>query len=536
MATAQFEYVCSARKSRWGTVHASVLVAMALVCLTGIGCGGGSSQQEKSGNAGLLPQIAAQSTSGISPRDTWDALFLAGDKIGYVHTQVQVGDSNGTQVIRTEAESRMRLLRANQLVQVVQRLTSVERATGDVISLACETEMEGGTRQFSGKVVGDVLKSRLTVDKTEQSSDLPWPTGTRGFFAVEQSLRRQPMRAGEHRKLRSFQPLLHQICEVELTAGDWEDVGLPSGVFRLLRIHSVQKMIDGTVAADQQLWVNPDGEVFKSYAREMSMEMYRTTREIAQNLDELPKFDLGLDVAVPVENAGSLGHATRFAEYDVVVEGSDDAASLFSHCASQSVESQGGERARITVRAIRPGDTLPGIEPASLPTPGDSQPSNLIQSDDPQIVELAGSVAVGIDDPWQIAVALERKVHEVITEKDFSQVFASAAEVAASCEGDCTEHAVLLAALCRARGIPARVAIGLIYSPAAGGFLYHMWDEVWIDGRWVALDATLGRGGIGAAHLKVTDSNLQGASAYSSILPILSLIGRLKVRVILARS
>ena len=40
---------------------------------------------------------------------------------------------------------------------------------------------------------------------------------------------------------------------------------------------------------------------------------------------------------------------------------------------------------------------------------------------------------------------------------------ATAAEVARSREGDCTEHAVLLAALARARGIPARVAMGLVY-------------------------------------------------------------------------
>ena len=76
-------------------------------------------------------------------------------------------------------------------------------------------------------------------------------------------------------------------------------------------------------------------------------------------------------------------------------------------------------------------------------------------------------------------------------------------------KGDCTEHAVLLAALCRARGIPARVAIGLVYVSAAQGFGYHMWNEVWIDGGWIPLDATIARGGTGAAHLKLADSSLK---------------------------
>ena len=92
--------------------------------------------------------------------------------------------------------------------------------------------------------------------------------------------------------------------------------------------------------------------------------------------------------------------------------------------------------------------------------------------------------------------------------KNFSQAFATAAEVARSLEGDCTEHAVLLAALCRARKIPARVAFGLVYYPPQKGFAYHMWNEVWIADRWVPLDATLGLGGIGADHIKLGDSNL----------------------------
>ena len=80
----------------------------------------------------------------------------------------------------------------------------------------------------------------------------------------------------------------------------------------------------------------------------------------------------------------------------------------------------------------------------------------------------------------------------------------SAADVARSLEGDCTEHSVLLAALCRARKIPARVAIGLVYyqprGEASPGYAYHMWTEVWVNQRWTPIDATLGRGGIGAAQ------------------------------------
>ena len=96
----------------------------------------------------------------------------------------------------------------------------------------------------------------------------------------------------------------------------------------------------------------------------------------------------------------------------------------------------------------------------------------------------------------------------------------------------CTQHAVLLAALARARGIPARVEIGLVYAEDHAGFAFHMWNAVWIDGHWIPLDATRGLGGIGAAHLKLADSSLQGEAAYSCFLPVTQVIGQAKIEIL----
>jgi transglutaminase-like putative cysteine protease len=79
---------------------------------------------------------------------------------------------------------------------------------------------------------------------------------------------------------------------------------------------------------------------------------------------------------------------------------------------------------------------------------------------------------------------------------------------------------VLLAALCRARGIPARVAVGLVYSPEDQGFLFHMWNEVWVDDRWYPLDATLGRGGTEADRLLMVQSSFADGSAYRFLSPV----------------
>ena len=147
---------------------------------------------------------------------------------------------------------------------------------------------------------------------------------------------------------------------------------------------------------------------------------------------------------------------------------------------------------------------------------------------------MAAEVASQETDPWRLACELERYVKRTVQLKNYSTAMATAAEVAESLEGDCTEHAMLLAALCRARQIPARVAIGLVYHPPAQGFAYHMWTEVWIEDRWIGMDATLGQGGIGAAHLKLAVSSMEGSSAFADMLPIVQVIGRLELEILSA--
>ena len=106
--------------------------------------------------------------------------------------------------------------------------------------------------------------------------------------------------------------------------------------------------------------------------------------------------------------------------------------------------------------------------------------------------------------------------------------------MARNLEGDCTEHAVLLAAMLRAAEIPSRVAVGLVYVDSLSAFGGHMWTEAYLDGHWIPLDGTLGRGGTGIGHLKLTDSSLadDGPGALSSFAPLMLVIGQMQIEVI----
>jgi hypothetical protein len=54
---------------------------------------------------------------------------------------------------------------------------------------------------------------------------------------------------------------------------------------------------------------------------------------------------------------------------------------------------------------------------------------------------------------------------------------------------------VLLAAMARAQGIPARVLSGMVYVDRFAGssrvFIPHEWVQAWVGGRWQSFDAAL---------------------------------------------
>jgi transglutaminase-like putative cysteine protease len=132
------------------------------------------------------------------------------------------------------------------------------------------------------------------------------------------------------------------------------------------------------------------------------------------------------------------------------------------------------------------------------------------------------------------ALRIERWVHDHMNSHNFSENFGTSDHVARTLEGDCTEHALLAAAMCRAAGVPSRTAVGLIYvtgshEPAFG---FHMWTEVYVRGQWLPIDATLGRGYVGATHIKVLDHSWHDVHSMTPLLPLLRIVGKATIEVV----
>jgi transglutaminase-like putative cysteine protease len=145
-----------------------------------------------------------------------------------------------------------------------------------------------------------------------------------------------------------------------------------------------------------------------------------------------------------------------------------------------------------------------------------------IQSTDTNIVAMARQI-IGAEQDARTAAQKICKWMQSAVEKIPTMSVPSAAEVLRSRKGDCNEHAVLFAALCRAGGIPARICAGIVY--VNGSFYYHAWNEVYLDG-WVSIDSTLNQIPADVTHVKFVEGDLE-----QQIL-ILKIVGKMAVDVL----
>jgi hypothetical protein len=156
------------------------------------------------------------------------------------------------------------------------------------------------------------------------------------------------------------------------------------------------------------------------------------------------------------------------------------------------------ERLGATSTIVRSVDgSVVGVEfesPSALrgePQPRHSAASFVVDFDESSITELLSS----LKESYGPAISVDELVafaDKAIPSKTYRRSFDIASRVARTGEGDCTEHAVLLAALARATGKPSRVVIGvlLIETENEVSAFGHAWTEIYDATGWRLADAT----------------------------------------------
>jgi hypothetical protein len=466
--------------------------------------------------------------------EQWAAMYLAGAKSGHAHRTVTREERDGVPVWVSTEEGMFQLDRGGAVLTIKSVSKIYERDDGQVVAFESRTEMGGPAQTASGTVTN----GQLELTRMGRTTTHAYPEGALGPVAAHRRIL-QHVSAGEREfVIPSFSAEVpDQADKVKYTVADVEKVDLYGRVLMGQRVNALSSLMpmpasrwiaaDGTPIQDQVespiglMLIKPcDEETAKSKnepAEVFLASFVRPQREIKKPR-KLPRavYRLGL----------------RDGALTSIYEGE-----------GQTVLSRADGKLMLEVKWPEAPE---GVKPFQLPAKiegmhGFLAPNAFIESDDELVMSMAKEAVGDEKDALEVAVLIEDYVREKIDDKNLNVGFATAAEVARSCEGDCTEHGVLCAALARAVGLPARVVTGLAYLPPVkgvaalektGGFGFHMWTEVYVaDGYWYPIDAAIGK--FDGTHIALGKSDMAGASpGHNMTVETVKFMGKLTLEVV----
>jgi hypothetical protein len=346
----------------------------------------------------------------------------------------------------------------------------------------------------------------------EQKRTLQWPQGAVMAEGLRLLTLKKGLKEGTKYSVKIFSPGIMQAVDTEMTIGPEQNVDLLGRVVTLREVVTTLNM-PGAGEIVSTGYVDPDLKMQKSIMpiAGMQVEMVACAREFAlgQN-DVLELIDrMFLASPEPLKNLSSAKSITY--HLSPVKEGSN-----FTIPSNDNQKAQRLDNGK-TILKIEP---LASPEGVKFPYKGSDaaileamESTRYLQSDNEQVIDLARRAVGRTKDAAEAARKIEAFVSQHIENRSLSVGYASAAEVAASRQGDCSEFAVLTAAMCRAVGIPAQVVAGVAYVDdflGNRGFGGHAWTQVYIGGKWIGLDASFrgaGRGGYDAGHIALAAGN-----------------------------
>ena len=507
--------------------------------------------------------------AGSSDRDwatgsttEWHRVEIDGQPAGSMRIETRERDGGGWIVTM---DSHLAMLRNGTRLEVQESQETEEDAEGRIVGFRLEQRLSSQTAVTTGRRVADALEVSTSVgDGTPRATTIPIDPDTRGPAHILQRARRRLQSPGDRISVPTFLPNLLLASPQVLLLGDLEDVETPAGTRKLRRL--LVRYERATQVGLVTWWVDDAFRRVKTstQGQGMTWTTHRTTEEDARSASESTGGggnaapEVFVRTAIPVDTAVPPGaSAASYRLSRTLPDGEPPPSETIEvpNGAGQLVTRESEHAWRVEIRRHLPDvSSLPPYD-ADVAYSADGaggvldtdvaralEPGAWIQSDDEDIARRARAIVAAAeaaarpgDRPltsWDVARSLAGWVHANVREKDLRTAFASAAEVYESRAGDCTEHAVLLAALARAAGIPARVACGLVYHQ--GAFVGHMWTEVHC-GEWYRLDATREDGLAGVDRILLARSDLSDRGLTELFLSLAPVLGQVDVDVLTLR-
>ena len=446
----------------------------------------------------------------------WRGVYYRGAKVGFTVRQIVPLDEGFE--LQEDGQLEMMLLGAS----TAAKIRTTARVDREFVLQSFDFSLDPGPGavEVSGRVDApdsDADQWRLTIDVTTASGTrteerllseppvLPISLGRR--------LASRGLTSGARHEFMVFDPATLSNVPAVLTVGSREVIRVgrrPTPAFR------VEMELAGMQTTS---WVTDTGEVIREDSPLGLMTIRESAeRAIAKAVPGRVQRDL-LEAAAVVPVADQpIAEPRDVQRLRLRLEGAD-LSSLDLQGVGQTIE---GNIVELTdPRMLEAGPADPDVGRYLVPEP-------LIESDAPAIIAEAEFAVRNVTGTRAHAEELTRYVNGLLEEKPTLSL-PSAREVLRTKIGDCNEHTALYVAMARALGIPARIAVGLVY--VRGAFYYHAWPEVYLDegadrGLWLPVDPTFNQFPADTTHLRLARGGLDKQAA------ILPLIGRLKITVL----
>ncbi len=442
------------------------------------------------------------------------AVFMDGKKVGHaVHTRAVEGGQ-----VTTNDDVTITISRLGMAVTIRMTETSMETTAGKPVGFESVQDLGAMSMKVVGKVnpngTVDVVNSGMG---TEQKSTIPWPAGAVMAEGLRLLTLKQGLKPGTEYTVNLFSPGIMQALSTKVIIGEKKDVDLLSRVVKLTEMSSTLDM-PGTGPITSVSYVDDNLETLKSVVPIAGMQvvMVSCPKEFALSKNDVVDMIDKMFVKCPTP----VGDITSAPGVAYMLRPAQGASLVIPTTDNQRAQRLPDGRIALAIKPVEApqGGTFPykGSDAAVLEA---TKPTRFLQSDDKRIVALARKAVGNTKDAAEAARRIESFVAGYISNKSLSVGYASAVEVVESRQGDCSEFAVLTAALCRAVGIPAQVAVGVAYVKDFGGiegFGGHAWTQAYLtdaqgqNGKWVGLDAAFkgsGRGGYDAGHIALAVGN-----------------------------
>ncbi len=449
--------------------------------------------------------LTPSSLNALPEKDAWMNILLNDRKIGSSHTVFSKIEDG----YRLEETVYMRLNTMGLTQDMI--LKTFGRLNTDFTLSSFNFEMGSGRFQFSaqGSVSGNVLS--IKTHSFGSTKDIQISVREKIYIpsGILNAAVTSEMKTGDEFAVQVFDPVSMASEPVTIKM-----MG-PEKIVNMGLEKNTKKMTVSYKGITQLAWIGENGDVIREKGL-LGIRLEKTTRDDAlSGLQKEPILDLTQLASVPSNMR--IDHPLRLKGIDVEITGVND----------NIVRLQGG-RQRLTdnILTIKKEDLsdLPDVLDKNKMGENEKRflmPSPFIESDHPSIQNLVNKIVSADDRPLIKANKLVAWVRKNVEKRPVL----SLPDALATLEnrvGDCNEHAVLLAALARASGIPARIEVGLVY--LNGRFYYHAWNLLYV-GQWITADSVLGQVPADVTHIRFS------SGAMHQQLDLMRIIGEIKLKI-----